>query len=183
MGPKKKKRHKYLKKAALALAVLVLFSAVAAGLRLYVTRDSFVSPLPVKLLIRDDSYGDGHFGAKRSGGRLHKGIDFSADVETPVFAAKGGIVREAGRKKGNGNYVVLSHIYGYRTYYCHLSKIAVKERQFVRAGDIIGYVGKTGNANYRAMRSHLHFEVHKDGVAQDPAEKFADMICQKAPGR
>lgn len=124
--------------------------------------------MPVKLAIRNDVYGDGHFNAKRSAGRRHNGIDLLADIGTPVLAAKGGMVRYAGHKRGNGKYVVLSHLCGWRTYYCHLSEIAVKEKQFVRAGDIIGYVGKTGNANYKRMHSHLHFELHKDGVAQDP---------------
>lgn len=151
------------------MAAAVLVCGIFACARLYITRNNFIAPVPVKLAIRNDVYGDGHFNAKRSAGRRHKGVDLLADIGTPVLSAKGGIVRHAGHKKGNGNYVVVSHLFGYRTYYCHLSEIAIKEGYFVKAGDVIGYVGKTGNANYRAMHSHLHFEIYKDAVPENPA--------------
>jgi murein DD-endopeptidase MepM/ murein hydrolase activator NlpD len=136
---------------------------------LYVTRNNFASPLPVKLILRNDDYGSGYFGAKRSGGRIHKGIDLLADVGTPVLASKSGVVKYARHKKGNGNYVVLDHFWGYKTYYCHLLKITAKEGQRVNAGQVIGYVGKTGNANRAGIEPHLHFEVHKDNRPNDPA--------------
>jgi len=153
----------------------ILLLSIWACSSLYVARDRFASPLPVKLAMRNDDYGDGYFHAKRSGGRLHNGIDFLAEVGTPVFAAKDGTVRYARYKKGNGNYVVLLHPWNYATYYCHLSKINVAEGQRVKAGQIIGYVGKTGNANRSGMRAHLHFEIRKNGVAQDP---LTTLNCQ-----
>lgn len=157
-----------MKKTICIIAGFGLLLSIWACSSLYVTRNNFASPLPVKLVLRDDDYGEGYFGAKRSGGRTHKGVDLLADVGTPVLAAKGGIVRYARYKRGNGKYVMLDHLWGYRSYYCHLSKIEVKEGQRVSEGQVIGYVGRTGNANHGGMHSHLHFEIHKDGVAQDP---------------
>ncbi len=146
----------------------VLLLNIWACSSLYVARDKFASPLPVKLAIRNDSYSEGVYGAKRSNGRVHNGIDLSAKVGTPVLAAKDGVVRHAGYKKGNGNYIIITHPWGYSTYYCHLSKIAVNEGQRVKEGQVIGSVGKTGNADFEGMKPHLHFEIHKNGIPENP---------------
>ena len=164
-----------MRKAVLIFFGFVLLLSIAACSSLYVTRDRFASPLPVKLIVRNDDYGNGYFGAKRSGGRRHNGVDFLADTGTPVFAAKSGIVERARYKRGNGKYVVVNHLWGYKTYYCHLSKFEVQEGRRVSTGQVIGYVGKTGNANRGGMQSHLHFEVHKGGAPQDPAQAMLKM--------
>jgi murein DD-endopeptidase MepM/ murein hydrolase activator NlpD len=158
-----------MKRAIFAVLGILLLLSVAACSSLYITRDRFASPLSVKLIVRNDDYGDGYFGAKRSGGRTHNGIDYLADVGTPVFAAKSGVVEHARYKRGNGKYVAISHLWGYKTYYCHLSAYQVREGQRVSAGQVIGYVGKTGNAGRRGMQPHLHFEVHKGGQPLDPS--------------
>ena len=154
---------------AIFVAIILLLSVWACS-SLYIARDHFASPLPVKLIVRNDGYGEGFFGAKRSGDRVHNGVDFAADVGTPVLAVKPGVVQCARFKKGNGNFVVLKHSWGYSSYYCHLSKINVREGQKVSEGQIIGLVGKTGNANKKGMSAHLHFELHKDGIIYDPVQ-------------
>ena len=159
-----------MKRLVVIFVGIVLFVSIWACSSLYVSRDHFIQPLPTKLIVRNDDYGDGYFGAKRSGGRQHNGIDYLADIGTPVFAAKSGTVKFARYKKGNGKYVVLNHRFGYKTYYCHLLNINVREGKKVREGQLIGVVGKTGNANRAGMLAHLHFEVHKNGAPFDPGQ-------------
>lgn len=133
----------------------------------------FLCPIEYKqdtVIIRHDSYGNGYFMAKRSGSRKHNGLDFQAKIGEPVYAVRGGTVKEAKFHRGMGNYVELSHPAGHTTIYSHLSKISVSEGQFVRQGDKIGEVGKTGNANYRNIMPHLHFEIRKKNVPLDPME-------------
>lgn len=133
----------------------------------------FLCPLDYKqdtLIIRNDSYGNGEFLAKRNGFRKHNGIDLQAPVGTPVYAAMGGKVLNAGFHKGLGNYVEIKHNSGYITIYGHLFRIGVEKNQLVRQGDEIGEVGKTGNADYRGLIPHLHFEIRMDGVPLDPLE-------------
>ena len=126
--------------------------------------------------IRYDTHGDGHFGARRSGGRMHQGIDLAADIGTPVYAARSGrviisrIIKDKNTRRGSGNYVVLRHAGNFSTAYAHLSKVYVSENDFVRQGEIIGRVGKTGNANYKDMLPHLHFEIRINGTPRDPSE-------------
>ena len=161
-----------MKRKIFILSGIVLLLGIWACSSLYVVNNRFTSPLQTTLLIRNDAYGDGYFGAKRSGNRLHNGVDFLAEIGTAVLAAKSGIVEAARHKKGNGQYIVVRHGRCYKTYYCHLSKINVTKGQRIKGGQIIGYVGKTGNANPRGMKPHLHFELHKDGIPQDPMVYF-----------
>lgn len=101
-------------------------------------------------------------------GKMHNGLDFSADVGAPIYATGNGKVVKAGRDGGYGNVVVINHGYGYKTLYAHMSKFKVKKGQTVKRGDIIGYVGNTG----LSTGAHLHYEVHKDGKEVDPVAYF-----------
>jgi murein DD-endopeptidase MepM/ murein hydrolase activator NlpD len=69
-----------------------------------------------------------------------------------------------------GKFIIIDHGYGVTTLYGHLSAIYARENQSVRQGEIIGAIGKTGNANYKDMLPHLHLEVRKNGVHQNPQE-------------
>ena len=122
--------------------------------------------------IRNDRYGNGHFGAKRRGGRTHKGIDLLASLKSNVYASRGGRVIIGYQETGMGKYVIIIHPGGYSTLYGHLSGILAKDGSRVRQGEIIGLIGKTGNANHRGLLAHLHFEVKKDGIVIDPAIFF-----------
>ncbi len=138
----------------------------------FLDKSYFLCPVEYQrdIVVRCDGRGDGFFGAERSGRRLHEGIDLYAAVGTPVLAARSGKVIAARHTRGMGNFVIIRHWGNITTIYGHLSKIYVSKGRFVRQGDVIGAVGKTGNANYRGIMPHLHFEVRKNGVPQDPLE-------------
>jgi murein DD-endopeptidase MepM/ murein hydrolase activator NlpD len=87
--------------------------------------------------------------------RGHKGLDFSADAGTPVYATGNGIVKNAYRSESFGNVIFIDHEYGYETRYAHLSKFNVRTGQRVKRGEIIGFVGSTGLSS----GPHLHYEV------------------------
>ncbi|SCE93430.1 Peptidase family M23 [Micromonospora coriariae] len=100
-------------------------------------------------------------------GTLHAGIDLALPSGTPIHAAAAGTVVQAGdAADGYGNSVFVDHGNGYLTHYAHQSRIAVTVGQKVKAGQVIGYEGATGDAT----GPHLHFEVHKGMWNQiDPA--------------
>ena len=94
--------------------------------------------------------------------RLHNGVDLAAVTGTPIFASKSGVVTTA--CIGWGNHVVINHGDGYSTLYAHQSALNVYEGQIVSQGDVIGYVGSTGNST----GPHLHFTVFKNGETINP---------------
>jgi len=132
----------------------------------------FVCPIEYKndIIIRSDHRGDGSFASNRSGRRIHKGLDLSAGVGTPVCTAKSGKVMSATQNKGMGKYIIIRHRDNIITIYGHLSNIFVRKGDYLRQGQVIGSVGKTGNARAADMLPHLHFEIRKNGVPQDPLE-------------
>lgn len=97
--------------------------------------------------------------------KFHEGMDFTAKIGTPVFASGDGIVSRADNTaSGFGNHIVIRHGFGYETLYAHLSRYKARIGQYVKRGDIIGYVGSTG----RSEAPHLHYEVHKNGEVVNP---------------
>ncbi len=100
---------------------------------------------------------------------LHTGLDFPADVGTPVMAAAGGVVLLSESQSQYGNVVELDHGKGLITRYAHNSKVLVKAGDIVKRSQVIAEVGSTG----RSTGPHLHFEVRLEGVAQDPAKFLA----------
>ena len=100
--------------------------------------------------------------------RFHAGIDIGSDSGTPVVAAAGGEVVQAGYMGGYGYAVIIYHGGGFSTVYGHLSKFAVSTGQKVQRNQIIGYVGSTGYAT----GPHLHFEVRVNGAPQNPFNFF-----------
>ena len=97
-------------------------------------------------------------------GRRHSGIDLANDVGTKIRAARSGRVIYAGWYTGYGNTVMIEHDQGYTTLYGHLRDSIVQNEQYVQSGQVIGYMGSTGNST----GPHLHFEVQKNGVAINP---------------
>ncbi|HEV7331200.1 MAG TPA: M23 family metallopeptidase [Flavisolibacter sp.] len=102
------------------------------------------------------------WGASRDGGRRkHKGIDIFASKGTPVVAITDGVIVERGNTPIGGKVLWLkSSTHGWTAYYAHLDKQSVKEGQYVRKGQVIGTVGKTGNARYTP--AHLHFGIYRE---------------------
>ena len=114
--------------------------------------------------------------------KMHKGMDFTSARGVPIYATGNGIVKRAdGGASGFGKHVRIDHGFGYLTLYAHLSKYNVRKGQRIKRGDLIGFVGSTG----RSQAPHLHYEVHKNGVAINPInfyygnltpEEFKEML-------
>jgi len=94
----------------------------------------------------------------------HDGLDISAWYGTPVRAPADGEVRFAARSGGYGQMVVLAHNYGYESYFGHMSRLAVRPKQKVARGDVIGYVGSSG----RSTGAHTHYEIRVNNRPVDP---------------
>ncbi len=106
------------------------------------------------------------FGWRRLKGRkeFHTGIDIAAPYGSRVVATAPGYVLFSGWVRGYGNTVVIYHGHGFVTLYAHMSMQAVKRGEFVDRNTVVGYVGSTG----RTTGSHLHYEVIKYGIRQNP---------------
>jgi len=128
------------------------------------------------LPIRNDKYGDGAFGAKRRNGRVHKGLDLEAAMKSPVYASKTGYARFYSVPSGYGNLVIISHPGKYETRYGHLYKSVIKRPRWVKQGELIGYTGKTGNANSEGLLPHVHFEIRHNRMPMDPAKDLIKSI-------
>lgn len=108
------------------------------------------------------------FGWRRSpfsgGGRMHKGLDISNRVGTPVWAPARGTVTFVGADGGYGTCVMIDHGNNIVTRYAHLQKALVREGQYVQRGDVIAALGNTG----RSTGPHLHYEVIVGGIPVNP---------------
>ncbi len=101
--------------------------------------------------------------------KMHQGMDFAAPTGAPVYATGEGVVKVVEvSHRGYGNNIIVDHGFGYATLYAHLSRFSARPGQAVKRGDIIGYVGSTG----QSTAPHLHYEVHKDGKQIDPINFF-----------
>lgn len=95
---------------------------------------------------------------------MHKGLDISTRLNTPIVAPADGIIIKNGWNGSFGKMISIRHGNGYITKYAHLNKILVKKGQAVKRGDKLGLVGQTG----RSTGPHLHYEVHLKGVPVNP---------------
>jgi murein DD-endopeptidase MepM/ murein hydrolase activator NlpD len=101
---------------------------------------------------------------------MHEGIDFAAEIGTPIVAAAGGVVTFASFHRQYGNMVEIDHGNDFSSRYAHMSKLEVQPGQIVKREQRVGLSGNTG----RTTGPHLHFEVRFKGVAQNPA-RFLQM--------
>ena len=107
--------------------------------------------------------------------KLHTGIDFTAPTRTPVYATGNGTISFAKYEgRGYGNHIIINHGFGYKSLYGHLSSIEVFERQNVKRGELIGYVGNTGTST----APHLHYEVIKGERKVNPINYFFNDISE-----
>jgi len=139
------------------------------------TERAYFMDSALRLPLEQDSYWiSSEFGKRKNpfSGKMknHNGIDLAASEGTPVYAIKDGAVFSCIENDPEfGNYIILSHDQGKMTsVYAHLSSVRVEKYQYVKKGDIIGYVGQTG----LATGPHLHFEIRQGGKAQDPKLKL-----------
>ena len=108
-----------------------------------------------------------HFGeADTFGNAGHRGTDIPAPEGTPILAAHSGTVLVSGWNDSYGNQVLLDNGAGLSTRYAHMTQTAVTAGEAVTAGQVIGYVGSTGDST----GNHLHFEVMQNGVRMNPLE-------------
>lgn len=98
----------------------------------------------------------------------HKGADIRANYGVPIYASDSGVVTTAGWHNSYGNHVVINHGNGITTLYAHASRLAVRPGQSVQQGDIIAYVGSTGNST----GNHCHFEIKINGQRVNPHNYF-----------
>ena len=106
--------------------------------------------------------------------RPHKGTDFAASVGTPIMVTASGKVVKASYTRANGNYVTIKHNNTYSTQYLHMKKRKVRKGDFVKQGDIIGWVGMTGNTS----GPHVCYRFWKNGRQVDP---FKQKLPQAKP--
>lgn len=113
------------------------------------------------------------WGAARSEGRTHEGVDIFAGRGTPVFSVSPGYVVRSGENQLGGLFVITIGPGGVRYYYAHLDTIATGMEMGapVHADTVIGYVGNTGNAS--GTPPHLHFGIYADG-AENPYPLLRD---------
>ena len=101
--------------------------------------------------------------------RFHAGEDIGAPSGTPILAADSGVATVIpDNGNGYGNYIMINHGGGRVTLYAHMSSFAVSGGASVSQGQVIGYVGSTGNST----GPHLHFEVRVNGATTDPKQYF-----------
>jgi Meckel syndrome type 1 protein len=110
-------------------------------------------------------------------GRNHDGVDIAAPSGTAIRAAECGVVSFSGVQSGYGNMVCVKHSSRFETCYAHMSRKAVSAGQEVAKGQVIGYVGCTGNCT----GPHLHFETRVDGAARDPRPYLGGSAVPGAP--
>lgn len=136
------------------VAALLGEAAPAAG--------SLPNPLPGRTLV--DTWG-----GARSGGRRHEGIDIFAPRGTPIQATTRGLILNVGPNTLGGRTVMVLGPGSQRHYYAHLERYVpgLKRGDWVQAGDVVGYVGNSGNA--RGTPPHLHYGVYAAGGAINPA--------------
>lgn len=133
----------------------------------YVSTDGgasgFLYPLPYQVAITD-SYGYRTHPVTGEKGKWHNGVDFAAGSGTAIYATKSGTVTTALDSSIWGNYVVINHGDGFSSLYAHMQGLIVSVGDYVKQGQVIGYVGSTG----LSTGPHLHFTIYYNGADVNP---------------
>lgn len=154
-------------------ATAALDAYVREQSRRYTTADLHLTSLAFRCPL--DSYGriTTQFAEPDPWGIPHRGTDFAAPGGTPIYAVAGGVVSAARTMNSYGNCVQVSHGtaddgHRYDSLYAHMSSITVAEGTAVQKGDLLGYVGNTGNVYGAGGGYHLHLELRVDGARVNP---------------
>lgn len=143
----------------------------------YLTYSKMIpSLMPVNSRFISQGFSKGNRMNEIFGNSPHLGYDIVAEEGSPIKAASDGWVVMADWLSDYGNTVILYHGFGYFSVYKHAQYLLCREGGFVKGGDIMATVGKTG---LLASGTHLHFEIWKDGMPQDPADyipQFQDIL-------
>ena len=172
-----------IRRLSILLAIVLASTGVlatAAGAAGSADEDFVLAYFPI-----DDP--DVHFtndwGDSRSGGRSHRGTDVFSPKGTPILAVADGFVEQMKYGPTSGWALYTRHADGFETWYMHLDNdtpgtddgeggaatafaAGIEVGDFVSAGEIVAYVGDSGNAE--SASAHIHFELHRDGVARNP---------------
>lgn len=165
---------------ALALALAFVAAAPTHSARAHETELPFEVSFPQE--VNRTTFSD-TWGARRSGGRRHKGTDLMADKMTEVYAFADGVVATVGSSRRPGRYLIIEHADGWDTYYIHLNNDTpgtddgsadwdltvapgIAEGAEVKAGQLIAWVGDSGNAE--GSGAHTHFELLQGGRNVNP---------------
>jgi murein DD-endopeptidase MepM/ murein hydrolase activator NlpD len=170
-----------MKRAVLLIVAVAVLIAVAPVVRKLLERAWFVYSLSIEepparlpspvIGARPQKLADS-WGGARSGGRRHQGIDIFAPKDTPVVSTTRGIVTRVGTNRLGGQVVWVLGPGLESHYYAHLNRFAaIRAGQVVDAGDVLGYVGRTGNAHGTPF--HLHYGIYHRGMAQNPYPRLA----------
>jgi len=111
-------------------------------------------------------------------GAFHTGVDISTGYGTPIIAPADGVVKSADFVNGYGRTVMLDHGHGITTLFGHLSGFAVTDGEYIRRGDVIGYVGSSG----RSTGAHLHYEVRIHDTPVNPHKYLRTIWARSGPG-
>jgi murein DD-endopeptidase MepM/ murein hydrolase activator NlpD len=178
--------------AATVFTVGIVLPTPQAGAILPVTSAEFVIkafPHETSIVQFSDSWG-----ARRSGGRGHTGTDIMSPKGTWVVAVDDGIVERLGWNRLSGWNIMIRHADGWTSHYLHLNNDTtgtddgdggeetafvegLEVGSFVKAGEVIGFVGDSGNAEHTG--SHTHFELHVDGKKVDPYPYLEEAMDRK----
>lgn len=181
--PSKRTLHR-LSVIAIGIVTIALFSAAPAEAAK--VDPPFEIEFPQEVTVTEFS---STFGAGRSGGRRHKGNDLMAPKMTEVYAIADGIVERVASSGNAGRYITLAHADGWTSTYMHLNNDvpgtdngradwnltlapSVTQDAAVYAGQLIGYVGDSGNAEWTGP--HTHFELRHNGKAVNPYSVLVD---------
>ena len=129
-----------------------------------VTLRSFFLKAPLQYSRISSRYSPRRFHPVQKRWKAHKGTDYAAATGTPIWSTADGTVIKSSYTRGNGNYVKVKHTNKYTTQYLHMSKRAVKVGDYVKQGEIIGYVGSTG----LATGPHVCYRFWVNGKQVDP---------------
>jgi murein DD-endopeptidase MepM/ murein hydrolase activator NlpD len=155
----------------------VLVQTVASGTASYRLTLELTAALPFPVVGAETTAIRGLFGASRDAGRRHhEGVDIFVQRLTPVLAVAAGRVMP--RRDALGGNTVWLNTPGTSYYYAHLDRVAVRDQQSVKPGDVLGYVGNTGNAG--GTPPHLHFGVYRWG--REPIDPWPLLVGQRLEG-
>lgn len=160
-------------KKAFEEATAALDAYVRAQSDQYTTEDLVLTSLDFRCPLDSYSSITTQFGEADPWGIPHRGTDFAAANGTPIYAIASGVISAAGPVTSYGNCVQVSHGTAsdgnrYDSLYAHMSRIAVSQGQSVQKGDVIGYVGNTGNVYGANGGYHLHLELRVNGSRVNP---------------
>lgn len=168
-----------MKRLFILLVTVTAIALVLPAIRQAADRAWFVMTLaterpPLQVLVPVDGTSarlSNSWHAPRAGGRRHEGVDIFAPKGTPVRSATRGVVVRVGTNRLGGQVVNVLGPGLERHYYAHLDRFgSFREGDLVRPGDVLGYVGSTGNA--RGTPPHLHYGIYQGG-AKNPYPRLA----------